>query len=211
MSMSYPRDCVRLFVCFHKIFAIKSGQFSKHCKWDVKLMIQGCRDMTPCELLYSYRRTVGAHCFLIRGVCSPLFAGRRGSIFQKKWIFDITVIRTSNLAVRCNMLCELGTEFFSWFAWISDFRLLKKAVTRQAVYVWRNIEARSCNHCCSGKATSITYSECVFCSLRYAACNAHVSIILSSVPVCLCSFFGGGGILNVKMGVLVFCTTFRLK
>jgi hypothetical protein len=30
-----------------------------------------------------------------------------------------------------------------------------------------------CNHCCSGKAVSITYSECV-CSLSHPACNAHV-------------------------------------
>ena len=30
----------------------------------------------------------------------------------------------------------------------------------------------SCNHCCSGKALNIAYSECV-CSLRYPACNAH--------------------------------------
>jgi len=29
----------------------------------------------------------------------------------------------------------------------------------------RNIEARSCNHCCSGKAVSITYSENVFVAL----------------------------------------------
>ena len=36
-----------------------------------------------------------------------------------------------------------------------------------------NNEARSCNHCCSGKVISITYSECVFCSPRYPACNAH--------------------------------------
>jgi len=33
------------------------------------------------------------------------------------------------------------------------------------MYVQRNIEARSCNHCCSGKAMSITYSECVFVAL----------------------------------------------
>jgi hypothetical protein len=33
---------------------------------------------------------------------------------------------------------------------------------------------RSCNHCCSGKATSITCSECVcVCGLRYWACNAQ--------------------------------------
>ena len=31
--------------------------------------------------------------------------------------------------------------------------------------VKRNIEARSCNHYCSGKAMSITYSEYVFVAL----------------------------------------------
>jgi len=30
------------------------------------------------------------------------------------------------------------------------------------MYVGRNIEARFCNHCSSGKAVSITYSECEF-------------------------------------------------
>jgi len=25
-------------------------------------------------------------------------------------------------------------------------------LARQAVYIWRNIEAFSCNHCCRGKA-----------------------------------------------------------
>ena len=39
------------------------------------------------------------------------------------------------------------------------------------MYVKRNTEAPSCNHCCSGKATSITYCECV-CG-AYPACNAH--------------------------------------
>jgi hypothetical protein len=29
----------------------------------------------------------------------------------------------------------------------------------------RSIEVRSCNRCCSGKAISITYSECVFVAL----------------------------------------------
>ena len=29
------------------------------------------------------------------------------------------------------------------------------------------------SHCCSGKALSVTYSECV-CSLSYPACKAHV-------------------------------------
>jgi hypothetical protein len=41
-----------------------------------------------------------------------------------------------------------------------------------------NLEARSCNRCGSGKAISITYSECVFVALRlqYANCMHHTAI-----------------------------------
>ena len=42
------------------------------------------------------------------------------------------------------------------------------------MYVQRNTEARSRNHCCSGKAVSTTYSESEFvCSLRYPSGNAY--------------------------------------
>jgi hypothetical protein len=34
------------------------------------------------------------------------------------------------------------------------------------MYVWRNVETRSCNHCCNGKAINITYFECVFVALN---------------------------------------------
>jgi hypothetical protein len=44
--------------------------------------------------------------------------------------------------------------------------------TREVMDVQCKNEARSCNHCCSGKAMSITQSECI-CSLRYPARNAH--------------------------------------
>jgi len=33
------------------------------------------------------------------------------------------------------------------------------------MYIQRNIEARSCNHCCSGKAVSITQLVCAFVAL----------------------------------------------
>jgi hypothetical protein len=75
------------------------------------------------------------------------------------------------------------------------------------MYVWRNIEARSRNHCCNGKAISITYCVCV-CSLSYPACKAMRRITLPSVA-CLAiphSFklshklhdFRGENILNIK-------------
>jgi hypothetical protein len=36
---------------------------------------------------------------------------------------------------------------------------------RFTMNVQRNIEASSCDHCCSGKTITITYSECVFGAL----------------------------------------------
>ena len=47
------------------------------------------------------------------------------------------------------------------------------SVKRPAIDVSRNIEAHSFNHCWSGKAISNTYSESVFCSLRYSVWNEH--------------------------------------
>ena len=39
------------------------------------------------------------------------------------------------------------------------------------MYTERNIEARLCNHYCSGKGISIKYSEYVFVALGIPACN----------------------------------------
>ena len=70
----------------------------------------------------------------------------------------------------------------------------------------RNIEARSRNHCCSGKTISITYSECV-CSLSYPACKAHALYYIVMWPVWLYHIFPhylingtifGENLLNIK-------------
>ena len=50
------------------------------------------------------------------------------------------------------------------------------------MHVYRNIEARSCNHCCSGKAWSITYSECVFVAL--GAQHAHYYTVICRLSGC---------------------------
>ena len=46
------------------------------------------------------------------------------------------------------------------------------------MYVWRNTEGRLRNHCCSGKAMSITYSVCVLIELgiQYADRMRHIVI-----------------------------------
>jgi len=44
-----------------------------------------------------------------------------------------------------------------------------------------NIEARSCNHCCSGKAISITHSECVFVSSMQCSCAILPSVACPAI------------------------------
>ena len=53
----------------------------------------------------------------------------------------------------------------------------------------RNIEARTCNHCCCGLAINATYSECMFVALfiQHAMCMCH--IILSFVACSALRYF----------------------
>jgi len=69
------------------------------------------------------------------------------------------------------------------------------------MYVQRNSEARSCNHCCSVKTISIKQPECVYVALgiQQAMRMRHIVICGSSrslIPFHIISYmvrFGGGG------------------
>ena len=51
-------------------------------------------------------------------------------------------------------------------------------VIREALYVKRNVEAHSYNHCRSGKAVSIAHCECVFMALgiQHAMRMRHIHL-----------------------------------
>jgi hypothetical protein len=88
------------------------------------------------------------------------------------------------------------------------------------MYVYRNIETRSRNHCCRGRAKNITYSVCVCLSvcLSVALVIQHAVRILSSVACPNLSFFFlhylingtilGEKVTEHKMCVLIFSATF---
>ena len=54
--------------------------------------------------------------------------------------------------------------------------------------VLRNCEARSCSHCCSGRAISITYSECVFVALGFHHAMRMRYIVICGLPSCTIFF-----------------------
>jgi hypothetical protein len=57
------------------------------------------------------------------------------------------------------------------------------------VYVQRNTETPSCNHCCSGKVINITLSECVSVVLVIQHAKRVRLIILSSVASLALPYF----------------------
>jgi len=73
-----------------------------------------------------------------------------------------------------------------------------KETTRQAMYVWRNIEVRSRNPCCRVKAIGIIYSVCV-CSPRYLVCNVCASCYIVICSLSDSSIFSPHYLINNKI------------
>jgi hypothetical protein len=91
-----------------------------------------------------------------------------------------------------------------------------KTGDRQSTYKCK-IEARSCNHCCCGKAISITYSECVFVALVIQHAIHKHCITMSFVSCQALQYFSTLShkrhdfrkkVIEHKICVLIFFATF---
>jgi hypothetical protein len=87
------------------------------------------------------------------------------------------------------------------------------------MYVQRNNEARSCNHFCSGKTVSITYSESTFVVLGIQHAIRMRNIVIYGLPALQYAStlshkrhdFRGKKVIEHKMCVLIFFYKFCLK
>jgi hypothetical protein len=61
-------------------------------------------------------------------------------------------------------------------------RPCRKQKTSQAMYVWRNIQASSCNLSCIRQAMSITYYGCAFIALGIQHATRMRRIVISGLP-----------------------------
>ena len=73
----------------------------------------------------------------------------------------------------------IGTGCYSEWTW----PVFEGFNTRQAICVWHNAEAHFCNHCCSGKAISITYPECVFVTLGVQHAMRLRHVVMWTAPL----------------------------
>ena len=124
------------------------------------------RDAALCRLVVRYRR-FGTYRSHLQASCRPRS--------MTAWSLKMGPKRrqpTTNLGRVISQKIE-GLDYRGGS--LKSFQDLPRAFDwtqdRQCTYK-RNIEARSCKHCCRGKAIRITSTECV-CSLSYPACNAH--------------------------------------
>jgi hypothetical protein len=125
--------------------------------------------------------------------------------------------RLDGLQSCCSYVEEVERDFFLWrksnpdCAIASTTLMLMLSVKRQSVYIWRNIEAHSCNHCRSGHAVRITFSECLVFSISMQCSFATWSVRLCIIfPQDLIhgKIFFKKNLLHVKCVFWLFSITF---
>ena len=99
----------------------------------------------------------------------------------------------------------------------TEYQYIAHSRTRQAIYVSRNTQARSHNHCCRGKLQVLNLQSACFCFVALvnqvgkahapyyiATCSVSGSVTLLHIIPLAVQFSGGGVCIEYKMRVLIF-------
>ena len=127
--------------------------------------------------------------FILQFSCPPYMFRKIESFVIRIWS-SCTVLHSSVQSCECVQLdtfANVSIYIIGYDARYTQLQITTILITRQAMYVWSNIEAPSYSRCCSGKEISITYSECV-CSRSYTACKAREPYC-QVWPALLCNIF----------------------
>jgi len=123
--------------------------------------------------------TPSIHVFLVR----PLFLLSRGIHSIINFVTDVNhhfANSALHVALRSARFISIGKYTNSSTGWTR---------VRQAMYEYRNTEGRSRDHYCSGKAISITYSECVSVALVIRRAKGMRRVIFSPVACPAVQYF----------------------
>jgi hypothetical protein len=102
------------------------------------------------------------------------YLGNRGTWGRRVHLF-VFILALLRLQTNAEMVPKITSYYCMLF--IQSSR--SKFITREAMYVQRNVEAHSCKHCCSGKAKSIIFSECVFVAvIQHANRMRHITCVM---------------------------------
>jgi len=140
--------------------------------WQLALTLVNCKILTfP---LKKYLIQYFCHPNLNNHLLFVFLPSYRAHIRRRNGMF--TQVRTTAVVV---MFCY-ACSYIDIYYFIAE---VASSLTRQAMYVWRNIEARLCDHCCSGKARINTSSECAFVALS-------MQQVMHMRCIVICDLFG---------------------
>jgi len=161
--------CVFYFPCTY------TSQLSRHMHDETwKLRSRRCLLAQPCATVASSRRQTDVVISVHKNNQSQAVSPLASEAPTRLQLTVISHTHKSNIIPYFDSKCKINKAVI-----ISGVSKLGHNINHWELETtgWRqrdgqcNNEARSCNHCCSGKAMLITYCVCV-CSLRYPARNA---------------------------------------
>ena len=123
--------------------------------------------------LYHTNTTNFIYCLILASTTSPVsphaFYSITISIYLPYTTFSATIL-TPETTLQAHLCGCYDSSII--LAHYTTWQHAKTATRRNNGRINANIHARSCHHCCHGRAISITHYVCV-CSLSYPACKAH--------------------------------------